>query len=70
MRDYLAEGVCPNCEDPSGHDTCDVCRAESEGFYTGDGFTCYACGMIEAQREFDTYWQPDPVPQEDYDLPF
>ncbi len=71
MRDYLAEGVDPASEDPSGYDTCSECREEAGGFYDDDGdFLCYACCRRAAQREYDTYWQPDPVPQEDDCLPF
>ena len=70
MRDWLSEGVCPDSEDPTGFDTCTMCRAETDGFYDDDGFTCYACSRRAAQCEFDTYWQPDPVPQEPDCLPF
>lgn len=70
MRDWLSEGVCPDCEDPSGFDTCDVCCDEAEGAYDDLVFVCYACSRRAAQREYDTYWQRDPVPHEDFDLPF
>ncbi len=70
MRDWLSEGVDPDSEDPSGFDTCSQCRDETDGFYDDDGFTCYACSRRAAQREYDTYYEPDPVPQEDFDLPF
>ena len=69
MRDYLAEGVCPDCEDPNGFDTCSVCaRADAEGFYDDDGyeerFCCHVCARAEAEASYE------PAAPPSLDLPY
>jgi len=74
MRDYVNEGVCPDCEDPSGFDTCSECGEQADGLYCDDGyeekFLCNACCMREAERDWTDRWDVAPVPEFDEEMPF
>ena len=65
----IEHGVCPDCENPHGYNTCSDCGAEAEGVYHDDGFTCYACCLREAEQSYDYRWERAPEPEE-WDLPF
>jgi len=69
MRDYIAEGVCPDSEDPRGFDTCTVCGTEADGVYDDDAFVCAACCMHQAEQAYDPRWEHDSEP-ENGEMPF
>ena len=54
MRDYIAEGIDPESEDPRGLDDCTRCHRTRDGFYDDDdGFICFVCATLEAEAAYE-----------------
>ena len=54
MRDYIAEGIDPDSEDPRGLDDCTRCHRTRDGFYDDDdGFICFVCATLEAAAAYE-----------------
>ncbi len=70
MIDYIEQGICPDCEDPHGFDTCSECGSEAEGVYDDTGFFCYECCWREAERTYDQRYERAPIPDEEFEMPF